>query len=149
MNKQIEEIAKLICTYPHCMHYNIIGACANTECHTVDIAENLYNNGYRKASQDGAECPTCHGTGRIGTTDWLTKNISKEQLAKEKAEAVAEHEAQFKRNVAREIINEIDDALHKMATEHVDAGHPIYFAICEMVHHKVIRPIEKKYTEDE
>jgi hypothetical protein len=28
-------------------------------------------------SEEGAECPTCHGTGRIGTTDWLTKNISK------------------------------------------------------------------------
>lgn len=50
--------------------------------------------------------------------------------------------------VARDIINEIDDALHKMATEYVDAGHPIYFAICEMVHHKVIRPIEKKYESE-
>ena len=113
-----------------------------------NTAEKLTALGYRKASQEGAECPTCHGTGRIGTTDWLTKNISKEQLAKEKAKAVAEHEAQFKRNVAREIIEEIDDSLHKMATEYVDAGHPIYFAICEMVHHKVIRPIEKKYESE-
>ena len=59
-------------------------------------------------SEEGAECPTCHGTGRIGTTDWLTKNISKEQLAKEKAEAIAEHELRIKQDYAREIFEEID-----------------------------------------
>lgn len=52
--KQIDEIAKLICAYPQCIHYNIIGACANTECQTVDIAEHLYNADYRK-STDVAE----------------------------------------------------------------------------------------------
>lgn len=46
--KQIDEMAKLICTYPQCIHHNIIGECANTECQTVDIAEHLYNAGYRK-----------------------------------------------------------------------------------------------------
>ena len=71
------------------------------------LTEVLRDIGYRKASEDGAECPICHGTGRIGTTDWLTKNISKNQLAKEKAEAVAEYEAQLKRDVAREIFAEI------------------------------------------
>lgn len=35
-----------------------------------------------------------------------------------------------------------------MAMEYHNAGHPEYFAVCEMVHHKVIRPIEKKYTEE-
>lgn len=59
-------------------------------------------------SNEGAECPTCHGTGRIGTTDWLTKNISKEQLAKEKAEAIAEHELHIKQDYAREIFEEIE-----------------------------------------
>lgn len=49
--KQIDEMAKLICTYPQCIHYNIIGECANTECQTVDIAENLYAAGYRKHSE--------------------------------------------------------------------------------------------------
>lgn len=58
-------------------------------------------------SEEGAECPTCHGTGRIGTTDWLTKNISKEQLAKEKAEAIAEHEQHIKQDYAREIFEGI------------------------------------------
>lgn len=59
-------------------------------------------------SNDGAECPTCHGTGRIGTTDWLTKNISKKQLAEEKAKAIAEHEQYIKTEIAREIFEEIE-----------------------------------------
>ena len=59
-------------------------------------------------SEEGAECPTCHGTGRIGTTDWLTKNISKKQLAEEKAKAIAEHEQHIKAEVAREIFKEIE-----------------------------------------
>ena len=49
--------------------------------------------------------------------------------------------------VAREIIAEIDNALNDMAIEYHNAGHPLYYAVCEMVHHKVIAPIEKKYTE--
>jgi hypothetical protein len=48
--KQIDEIAKLICTYPQCIYYNIIGECANAECRTVDIAEALYNADFRKQS---------------------------------------------------------------------------------------------------
>lgn len=51
--------------------------------------------------------------------------------------------------VAKEIFEEIDNALHDMAVEYANAGHPEYFAVCEMVHHKVIRPTEKKYTEGE
>ena len=98
MNKQIEEMTKIIWDNPNM--YDLPSA--------EDVAFALYDAGYRKASQEGAECPTCHGTGRIGTTDWLTKNISKKQLAKEKAEAVAEYEAQLKRDVAREIFEEID-----------------------------------------
>ena len=58
-------------------------------------------------SEEGAECPTCHGTGRIGTTDWLTKGLSKKQIAEEKAKAVAEHEQHIKSEVAREIFAEI------------------------------------------
>lgn len=50
--------------------------------------------------------------------------------------------------VAREIITEIDNALHNMAMEYHNAGHSEYYAVCEMVHHKVIRPIEKKYAEE-
>ena len=57
-DKQIDEIAKLTCTYPQCIHYNIIGECASTECQTVYIAENLYDKGYRKASEIFEEIDT-------------------------------------------------------------------------------------------
>ena len=60
-----------------------------------------------------AECPTCHGTGKIGTTNWLTKHLTAGQLAKEKAEAIAEHERNIKLEVAREIFEEIESILDK------------------------------------
>ena len=47
----IDEIAKLICTYPQCVNYNIIGECVKNECITVDSAETLYNAGYRRQSE--------------------------------------------------------------------------------------------------
>lgn len=59
-------------------------------------------------SEEGAECPTCHGTGRIGTTDWLTKNMTEKQIAEEKAKAIAEHEQYIKTEYARKIFEEID-----------------------------------------
>ena len=48
--------------------------------------------------------------------------------------------------VAKEIITEIDNRLHDMAMEYANAGHKSYFAVCEMVHHKVVRKVQKKYT---
>lgn len=95
-DKQIEEMAKIICG----SHNN--GACVfnhepcDLNCSANGEAIKLYDSGYRKAS---------------------------------------------------EVITEIDNALHDMAMEYHAAGHPEYFAVCEMVHHKVITPIEKKYTE--
>lgn len=96
-DKQIDEMA------------NIIALKAFEQAHLIDgdenladiVATDLYEKGYRKASE-----------------------------------------------VAREIITDIDDALHKMATEYANAGHPEYFAVCEMVYHKVIRSIEKKYESE-
>ena len=55
-----------------------------------------------------AKCPTCYGTGEIGTTDWLTKNMTKKQIAEEKAQAIAEHEQYIKTEYAREIFEEIE-----------------------------------------
>lgn len=71
-----------------------------------DVIEMLENDVVPK-SEEGAECPTCHGTGRIGTTDWLTKNISKKQLAEEKAKAIAEHEQYIKSEYANKIFEDI------------------------------------------
>lgn len=52
---EIDEIAKLICTYPQCVNYNKIGGCKIAECQTVDIAEKLFDKGYRKASDVARE----------------------------------------------------------------------------------------------
>ena len=46
--KQIDEIAKLICNFPQCINYNSMGKCKPTECQISDKAEALYNAGYRK-----------------------------------------------------------------------------------------------------
>ena len=35
-------------------------------------------------------CPVCRGTGKIPTTDWLTKGMTEEEIAKEKEEALAD-----------------------------------------------------------
>ena len=85
----VEEMANDICGIE----------CHGMKCKDCDmgceyrmLAEALYNAGYRK----------------IPTNDWLTRGISEEQLAKEKAEAVAEHEAQLKRNVESAICAAIE-----------------------------------------
>lgn len=98
-------------------------------------------------SEDGAECPTCHGTGKIGTTDWLTKNISKKQLAKEKAEAIAEHELHIKQDYAREIFEDIwaSIATHAFTAKSEDYADGAYDTI-EWVDSKIAE-VEKKYTE--
>lgn len=72
-------------------------------------------------SAEGAECPTCHGTGRIGTSDWLTKNISKARLAREKEEAIAEFHACIKNEGAKEAILKIDEMLCHHANGDIDA----------------------------
>ena len=95
-------------------------------------------------SEEGAECPTCHGTGSIGTTDWLTKNISKEQLAKEKAEAIAEHEQHIKQDYAREIFEEIENAHEECI--HIDLSTNIGYLLQTKFEHKLAE-LKKKYTE--
>lgn len=53
---------------------------------------------------------------------------------------------ELKRETAKQIFVDIDNRLHDMALEYYNAGHHEYFAVCEMVHHKVLAPVEKKYT---
>lgn len=83
-------------------------------------------------------------TSPLGVKD-LTKQFDYNTVATELYELYGWRKAS---DVAREIIAEIDNALHDMAIEYDNAGHPEYFAVCEMVYHKVIRPVEKKYTEE-
>lgn len=58
-----------------------------------------------------AECPVCHGTGKIGTTDWLIKNMSAKQLAKEKEEAIAEFNAKIRSNAIKEVFDKLEERL--------------------------------------
>lgn len=90
-------------------------------------------------AEEGAECPTCHGTGRIGTTDWLTKHLSKKQLAEEKAKAIAEHEGHIKAEAAREIFEEINAIKKEYASGDID-GNALYIRLYQL---------EKKYTEEQ
>lgn len=64
--------------------------------------------------------------------------------------AIALHEAGYRRvsEVATEIIYEIDEALHDLAMVYHNAGLIDYFAVCEIIHNKVILPIQNKHAED-
>ena len=85
---------------------NTFGNCyANLAGYALALIRELTeeNERLRKTSEDGAECPSCHGTGKIGTTNWLTKHLSKEQIAKEKAEAVAEFHRELRADTVRKM----------------------------------------------
>lgn len=53
--KQVDEVSKIICNYPQCVHYNEIGECQVGKCQTADRAEKLYNAGYRKMPENMGE----------------------------------------------------------------------------------------------
>lgn len=81
----------------------------------------------RKTSEDGAECPTCHGIGKIGTTNWLTKHLSKEQIAKEKAEAVAEFHRELRADTVRKMQERFSTLLEKEYKQYTPEGADHYF----------------------
>ena len=132
MSRELNEMSEIITKT--CENKRIISS--------MHIAKSLYNAGYRKQSEEGAECPTCHGTGRIGTTDWLTKNISKKQLAEEKAKAIAEHEQNIKTEYAKEIFNEIESLL-AIYTYEDNYGEYISTGLADE-----FAELKKKYTEE-
>lgn len=78
---------------------------------TLRIAEELTEEieRLRKTGEYGVECPACHGIGKILTTNWLTKHLSKEQIAKEKAEAVEE----FHRELRADTVSKMQERLKK------------------------------------
>lgn len=143
MENQIEKMAVDICPL-----YEEYGSCKKCDdeldiddepCLYKCMAKLCIKKGYRKQSEEGAECPTCRGTGRIGTTDWLTKNVSKQQLAEEKAKAIAEHEQYVKTEVAKEIFKEI----RANFKENLDGKTSFFQALI-----RAINKTEKKYTEE-
>lgn len=70
----------------------------------------------KKLSDEGAECPTCHGVGKIGTTNWITKDLSKKQIAEEKAEAVAEFHRELKAEAIKEFAERLKERLERKYT---------------------------------
>ena len=55
----------------------------------------------------GIECPCCHGTGGIGTSDWLTKRFTKKQMAEMKEQAIREADEELERKAKQEVAREI------------------------------------------
>lgn len=49
-------------------------------------------------------------------------------------------------NLAKQILQEVDDKLNELALDYYNAGKPTYYCVCEVIHHKVISKILKKYT---
>lgn len=107
----IEEMAKVI-EITEQIARDAVGALPSPTMYAKD----LYWHGYRRQREDGAECPICHGTGRIGTTDWLTKGISKKQLAEEKARAIAEHEQHIKTEAVNGFVKRVKEKLFTVPT---------------------------------
>jgi hypothetical protein len=52
-----------------------------------------------------------------------------------------------KSEVAREIIADFDEELHKLAERYYEQGKIDYFTLCEVIYNLVIAKIKKKYTE--
>ena len=115
----------------------------------VDVFAEIPTADVAPKSEEGAECPTCYGTGRIGTTNWLTKNMTKKQIAEEKAQAIAEHEQYIKTEYAREIFEEIEKLLEcGFSSCHIN-GTEEQFDFYRADLGFQIAELKKKYTEDE
>lgn len=51
-------------------------------------------------------------------------------------------------DLAREIIADFDEELHKLAERYYEQGKIDYFTLCEVIYNLVIAKIKKKYTEE-
>ena len=52
---------------------------------------------------------------------------------------------EVRKETAKEILYEIDNALHDLSMFYADKGHIDYCAVCEYVHLRIISKIAKKY----
>lgn len=127
MEKKIEEMAKDLGSAwvvdlegnPHDLSEVLM------QCDIESISEQLCEIGYRK----------------------ITEGVT--VLTRAELDALTEYEEKTKGEIAKEIINEISASLHDMAMSYANAGIMDYYALCDLVHHRVIEPIEKKYTDRE
>lgn len=68
-------------------------------------------------------------------SDIINANMNLEHITKEFQE------------VARKIIDEFDEELHKLAERYYEQRKIEYFTLCEVIYQLVIAKIKKKYTE--
>lgn len=51
-------------------------------------------------------------------------------------------------DLAKELMEKLDNKLNEMAMEYANAGHKDYFAVCEVIYHKVLRTVFKEYEKE-
>ncbi len=79
----------------------------------------------RSEVEVGVECPVCHGTGGIGTSNWLTKHLTEKQLAEEKAKAIKEATEEIERKAKQEVAREIFEEIHKEIEEALKSNYKV------------------------
>lgn len=126
------EIMKALecCKKRECCECPRVGKFENVFLCYADLTHYVLNLINRKNAEiealqkkDGAECPTCHGTGRTGTTDWLTKGMSAEQIAEKKAKAIAECNTEIRAEAIKEVLQKVKKTNRSVAilrTSHID-----------------------------
>lgn len=127
-------------------------AALKIEHEAMRTAANAYKMHYEKAK---SEVERLHGI-LLQFTDivhkWGAKNnidtseISLVPILQEEADSIIKKANQ---GVAREIIDDFDEELHKFAERYYEQGKIEYFTLCEVIYQLVIAKIKKKYTEGE
>ena len=140
IKKALECCANNACT--QCYHkqeYECIDLLASNALTLIkELTEE--NERLRKLNDEGAECPTCHGIGKIDTTNWLTKHLSKEQIAKEKAEAVAEYHRELKADTVRKM----QERIKAEKFHHKNFGDLVYLADIDRIAKEMIENDNKR-----
>lgn len=108
------------------------------------------------------ECEKCAFQDECEGGKYCVPSIKKEQPAIRKGETISyqamlDHSyidrieelkhrlAEARKETAKEILVEIDNALHELAMFYADKGHKNYYLVCEYVHLRVISKIAQKY----
>lgn len=51
-------------------------------------------------------------------------------------------------DLAKELMEKLDSKLNELAMEYANAGHKSYFAVCEVIYHKVLKTVFKEYEKE-